>query len=166
LSFKSGVGLPSLAANYGGTWSFDFTSGAPPVGDRPIQVAIRNAMHHTLVKNAATPASSSGSVSVLLTEPGWLYCPAGCVSATEAQFRALLAEADYLEVIIDLVDGTGETYTIDNVSLTDAPSAAPPPAGPTGPTGQRARAIKRCKKKVAKGPKRKKCLRRARRLPV
>jgi hypothetical protein len=41
------------------------------------------------------------------------------------------------------------------------------PAQPTGPTGKRAAAKKRCKKKFHKGTKqRKKCLRKARKLPV
>jgi tripartite motif-containing protein 71 len=43
-------------------------------------------------------------------------------------------------------------------------SASPPPAA--GPTGKRAAAVKRCKKKFRKGPKRKKCIRKARKLPV
>jgi len=43
----------------------------------------------------------------------------------------------------------------------------PPPTGPTAvPTGQRAVAIKKCKKRFPKGPKRKKCIKRAKRLPV
>jgi Ca2+-binding RTX toxin-like protein len=42
---------------------------------------------------------------------------------------------------------------------------APGAAGPV-PTGQRAAAIKRCKKKLPKGPKRKKCIKKAKRLPV
>jgi Divergent InlB B-repeat domain len=41
---------------------------------------------------------------------------------------------------------------------------SPPPAAP-GPTGRRAKALKKCKKKP-KGPKRKKCIKRAKRLPV
>ena len=54
-------------------------------------------------------------------------------------------------------------------------ASATPPAtgggGPTtpvnpGPTGRRAKAIKKCKKKFPKGPKRKKCIKRAKRLPV
>jgi tripartite motif-containing protein 71 len=45
--------------------------------------------------------------------------------------------------------------------------AAPPPvlSNPSGPTGLRARAKKRCKKKP-KGPKRAKCLKKAKKLPV
>ncbi|MDX6607988.1 MAG: hypothetical protein QOD14_2528 [Solirubrobacterales bacterium] len=52
----------------------------------------------------------------------------------------------------------------------------PPPSGgggpgpgatlPSGPTGQRAAAKKRCKKKFRKGPKRAKCIKKAKRLPV
>ena len=46
-----------------------------------------------------------------------------------------------------------------------APAGPAPPAGPTI-TGRRAKAIKKCKKKFPKGPKRKKCIKRAKRLPV
>jgi hypothetical protein len=35
-----------------------------------------------------------------------------------------------------------------------------------GPTGRRAAALKKCKKKFPKGPKRKKCIKKAKRLPV
>jgi hypothetical protein len=42
-----------------------------------------------------------------------------------------------------------------------------PPSGATGPTGRRAAAKRKCKKKFAKGSKqRKKCLKKARKLPV
>jgi hypothetical protein len=49
-----------------------------------------------------------------------------------------------------------------NVTAAAAPSA---PTGQSGPTGQRATALKKCKKKHSK-PKRKKCKKRARKLPV
>jgi ELWxxDGT repeat protein len=47
-----------------------------------------------------------------------------------------------------------------------APPASQPPATTPGPTGQRAAAKKRCKKKFRKGPKRTKCIKKAKRLPV
>jgi tripartite motif-containing protein 71 len=46
------------------------------------------------------------------------------------------------------------------------PVISPPAATTAAPTGQRAAAIKKCKKKFPKGPKRKKCVRKAKRLPV
>jgi hypothetical protein len=58
---------------------------------------------------------------------------------------------------------------IDNVAIKhsvvcDPPTPSPPAATPAGATGQRAAALKKCKKKH--GKKRKRCLRRARRLPA
>ncbi len=44
-------------------------------------------------------------------------------------------------------------------------AAAPTPSSTPAPTGERARALKRCKKKP-KGPKRAKCIKKAKRLPV
>jgi glycine rich protein len=52
-----------------------------------------------------------------------------------------------------------------SVTFTWAAQEATTPA-PLGPTGQRAAAIKKCKKKFAKGPKRTKCIKRAKRLPA
>jgi hypothetical protein len=55
------------------------------------------------------------------------------------------------------------------VTLTYATqTAGSPAAGPltAAPTGQRAAAIKKCKKKFPKGPRRKKCLKKAKKLPV
>ena len=46
------------------------------------------------------------------------------------------------------------------------PVTSPPTTTTTVPTGLRAAALKKCKKKFPKGPKRKKCIRKAKRLPV
>jgi len=46
------------------------------------------------------------------------------------------------------------------------PVISPPATTPTVPTGRRAAAIKKCKKKFAKGPRRTKCVKKAKRLPV
>jgi hypothetical protein len=57
-----------------------------------------------------------------------------------------------------------------NASTTPPPSGdggtTTPPATTSTTTGQRAKAIKKCKKKFRKGQKRKKCIKRAKRLPV
>jgi Right handed beta helix region len=65
------------------------------------------------------------------------------------------------------IPNVGNGADIGAVEL-QAADLAPPAAAPTpaGPTGLRAKAIKRCKKKFPKGPKRKKCIRKAKRLPV
>ena len=46
-----------------------------------------------------------------------------------------------------------------------ASGGSPPPPASSGPTGRRAAALKKCKKKP-KGPKRKKCIKRAKKLPI
>jgi hypothetical protein len=62
----------------------------------------------------------------------------------------------------------GPTCDIGAFELEMAAAAGQPPALPatTQPTGQRSAALKKCKKKFPKGPKRKKCIRKAKRLPV
>jgi len=63
------------------------------------------------------------------------------------------------------IDLTGSSPS--SVSLTGSGVAAPaPPTITPTPTGQRAAAIKKCKKKFPKGPKRKKCIKKAKKLPV
>jgi Right handed beta helix region len=63
------------------------------------------------------------------------------------------------------------TPSITGACANNAPptpvTPTPPGPGPsaTGPTGRRAKALKKCKKK-RKGPKRKKCIKKAKRLPV
>jgi hypothetical protein len=48
-----------------------------------------------------------------------------------------------------------------------AEAITPTPTPPSsGPTGRRAAALKKCKKKLPKGPKRKKCIKKAKKLPV
>ncbi|MFL5908369.1 MAG: glycine-rich protein [Solirubrobacterales bacterium] len=51
-----------------------------------------------------------------------------------------------------------------SVTFTYAPLVTP--AAVASPTGQRARAIRKCKKKFPKGEKRRRCIKRAKRLPV
>jgi hypothetical protein len=64
-------------------------------------------------------------------------------------------------------DGLGDE-TQDPDASSCNPPAPPPPSATTAstPTGQRAAAKKRCKKKFEKGPKRAKCLKKAKKLPV
>jgi hypothetical protein len=52
-----------------------------------------------------------------------------------------------------------------DLSATVEPFASVPPAT-ASPSGQRAAALKKCKKRVAKGAKRKKCIKKAKKLPV
>jgi hypothetical protein len=73
---------------------------------------------------------------------------------------------------------SGEVYIADENNnrvqkFVDAPPSSPPGSTPTPTptpagtaTGQRAAALKKCKRKFPKGPRRTKCLKRAKKLPV
>jgi NHL repeat-containing protein len=73
---------------------------------------------------------------------------------------------------------SGEVYVADETNeriqeFTDAPPSSPPgstpaptPTAVSTVTGQRAAAKRRCKKKFPKGPRRTKCLKKAKKLPV
>jgi hypothetical protein len=94
-----------------------------------------------------------------------------CGIASPDQFAALLTDVDRIVLVTDIIDGSGEVYHLDNFSFTEPPVAPTPPTPPATPpavtpanTGQRAAALKRCKKKTA--VKRRKCRRKANRLPV
>jgi hypothetical protein len=56
--------------------------------------------------------------------------------------------------------------TTTNCEQVDLPASVIPPAPGATVTGQQAKAIKKCKKKLPQGPRRTKCLKKARRLPV
>ena len=61
-----------------------------------------------------------------------------CSPPSQAQFKSLIGASDEVAVIADVgPDGTGETYDLDNVSLTDG---NPPPSAPV-------KKPKKCKKK-------------------
>ena len=87
-------------------------------------------------------------------------------------------EANWLQVAEFGEDFAFKTYVLPQAPAPPAPPAAPePPAAPAAPaplatpsplppTGERAAALKRCKKKFPKGPRRTKCLKKAKRLPV
>src|SRR5206468_402478 len=53
----------------------------------------------------------------------WAVCPylgGTCAPPSKAQFMSLIAATDEVAVIVDVgPDGTGETYDLDNASLTD-----------------------------------------------
>ncbi|MGZ5341412.1 MAG: fibronectin type III domain-containing protein [Solirubrobacterales bacterium] len=65
--------------------------------------------------------------------------------------------------------GDDAEFTTAPPTPAESPPTLPLPTAPiatTQPTGQRAAALKKCKKKLPKGPKRKKCITTAKRLPV
>src|SRR3954447_17699994 len=165
LTFYSPI-VPTLGANYGGTASFDLRSSADPAFaaeflllpegpdylDGLIPESLGKDYHH---------------LSIQMSEAGrWAVCPylgGTCNPPSQAQFMALIGATDRVAVIADVgPDGqTGETYDLDNVTLTDGgplppPNHGPPPKKPKKCKkkkkhhGHRAAAAKKCHKKKAK----------------
>jgi hypothetical protein len=94
-----------------------------------------------------------------------------CTAVAFDGFTATDASRFFVERFAHDADGNSPWDYTDSgpmvpFRLTLADTPAPPPPGSTGPTGQRAAALKKCKKKFPKGPKRKKCIKRAKRLPL
>jgi hypothetical protein len=168
LTFFSPVVAP-LGANYGGTGSFDLRSkdvnpefGAEllllPSGDSYLDGFIPEDLgktyHHLSIPLTET-ARLTGKLS-------WAVCPyAGgtCTAPSQAEFQSLLGASDEIAVIADVGPNmTGETYDLDNVTLTDG--LPPPPASPPAKHKKckkkkhrgkhRAAAAKKCKKKKKK----------------
>jgi hypothetical protein len=156
------------SANYGGALSFDLTSSTTPDSDP--EVAIRGTFD-LLFRDPPAPAGvETGwrTITVPLTEAGWTFCPEyaeTCAPASQAQFKSVLATVGNFQIIADMNTGMGETYGLDNVTLTDAP--LPPPAAPpaAAPTGLRAAALKKCAK-IKNKKNKKKCKKRAKKLPA
>ena len=161
---------PPGTANYGGTWSLDFKTDAAPTAGKNVYLIINDSVGQGLVK-AIPPANTTAwqHFSGSLTEPGWLLYDLGAgtsAPATQAQFKAVLADATATDVQPDVNTGSGEHYGLDNFVFTNGPVAAgPPPPAVSAPTGQRAAALKKCAKKKSKS-KKKKCKKRAMLLPV
>jgi hypothetical protein len=147
LFFESpALAVGGLTGNYGGTASFDLRSSVSP--GFASEVIFRSTSLQALVAGVVpeTTGTTYHNLSIPLTVGGaaWQYCTTFCVAATETQFRALLASADSMAINADVSPSdTGETYDLDNVSLTDGPPQAEAP-------------VKKCKKKKTK-KKRKRC---------
>ena len=152
----------SYVANYGGTWSFDVNPSLAPTPGHNGQVSFSDG-NQSIFRDVPIPGPGWQHVEFPITEPGWFYCSSAsmttCPSATQAQFKSVLAIATFADLTPDVVAASGEGYGLDNWTLTDAPPVA------AAPTGRRARALKKCKK-IKKKAKRRKCKKRARKLPV
>ena len=84
-------------------------------------------------------------------------------SSCSPSFSFAYASAYQAAFVETLAQGAVDRFTASPATVC-APSSGPPPPGGQGATGQRAAALKKCKKKKAKA--RKKCRKRAKRLPV
>ena len=160
LTFYSPV-VPSLGANYGGTASFDLRSSVPPAHAAELLLLasppdyLDGFISETTVttyQHLSIPLSETATIA---GKAAWEVCPyAGgrCAPASQSDFKDLIAHSDGIAVMVDVsANQTGETYDLDNVSLTDGPP--PPPAPVQKP--------KKCEKKKkhhqAGAAKKKKC---------
>jgi hypothetical protein len=166
LTFYSPM-VPTLGANYGGTAAFDLRSSVDPSFaaefvllpegpdylDGLIPESLGTGYHHLSI-----PMSEAGN---------WAVCPyvgGTCNPPSQAQFMALIGATDRVAVIADVGPNgqTGETYDLDNVTLTDGGPLPPPNHGGPPPKkpkkckkkkkhhGHHAAAAKKCKKKNKK----------------
>jgi hypothetical protein len=147
------LAVGGLTGNYGGTASFDLRSSISP--GFASELIFRSTSLQALV--SAVVLETSGTTYHRLSVPlavggaAWQYCTTFCVTATEKQLRALLASADSMAINADVAPSdTGETYDLDNVTLTDGPPQAAP-----------VQHKKKCKKK-----KRKRCKKKPKGFPL
>jgi hypothetical protein len=156
----------TLAANYGGSLSFDLhISGAPAVGE--IVVFINQGTSASLVTRIQ-PTGPQGAFQPisfpLQARAGTSY--SGIVfdlTASEAQWRTVLGAATSLTIRFDAHLNAGDVYLLDNVLVTEPPPPVPPAAVTQTPAP-----TKKCKRKKGKKgaeaskKKRKKCKRKKR----
>jgi hypothetical protein len=150
------LAVGGLTGNYGGTASFDLRSSVSP--GFASELIFRSTSLQALVAGVVPETSGTTyhhlSIPLTVGAAAWQYCTTTCAVATEQQFRALLASADSMAVNADVSPSdTGETYDLDNVSLTDGPPQAAAPVK------------KKCKKK-SKKKKRKHCKKKPKGFPL
>jgi hypothetical protein len=151
--------VETLGANYGGTASFDLRSRdvVPAFGAELLLLPPGGLYLDGLIsENAQTTYQH---LSIPLTETAnWAVCTyagGACHPPNRAQFMNLIAASDEIAVMADVgPDGTGETYDLDNVTLTEGPPPAPVAPIPTKKKCKkrhkkkhRAAIAKKCKKK-------------------
>jgi Tol biopolymer transport system component len=133
----------------------------------------------TAENNVGGATDTDGGFDVYQARGGAITLLSGNGAATPASFEA--ASADGTRVFFDTdenIPGTGDADGAEDVYLSRAvtSSSNPPPVTtpptttttttpPATATGLRAKALKKCKKKP-KGPKRHKCIKKAKKLPV
>jgi hypothetical protein len=159
LTFYSPFVSP-LGANYGGTASFDLRSSVNPAFASEFLLLPPGSEY---LDGLIPESSGTGyhSLSIQLSEAAnWAVCPyAGgtCAPPSQAQFLSLIGATDELAVIVDVgPNGTGETYDLDNVVVTDGGALPPPPRPPGGGPSQTQK-HKKCKKKHKRAAIAKKC---------
>jgi hypothetical protein len=145
LTFESPF-VPALGANYGGIASFDLRSSAiPAFASELILLPTGPDYLDGLVQENLDTGYQHLSIQLNETA-NWVVCPyvgGECRRASQAQFIALIGATDKIAVMADVgPNGTGETYDLDNVVLTDG--------GPLPPGPPPHKKPKKCKKKKHK----------------
>ena len=147
--------VPHLARNYGGVASFDLRSSVNP-GFAAELLLFPNGPNYLDGLIAESGGTTYHHLSITLAESSnWSVCPyAGgtCTPATQSGFRGLIASSDQIAVMADVgPNGTGETYDLDNVTLTEGPTPAAPPPHP-GPQHKKKKNKNNNKKKKQQQP--------------
>jgi hypothetical protein len=155
--------VEKLGANYGGSASFDLRSSVTPkFGAELLLLPAGPEYLDGLIPTSV--GVGYHQLSIRLDETAsWAVCPyAGgtCAAPSQTLFKSLIADSDEIAVMVDVgPDGTGETYDLDNVVLTDG--GPQPPGHPAPPVKK----PKKCKKKHhrAASSKKHKCKKKKRR---
>lgn len=121
-----------LGANYRGTGSFDLRSSVTPQFGAELLLLPRHGLNYLDGLIPTSVGAGYHRLSIRLDETAkWAVCPyAGgtCSPPSQATFQTLIEDSDEIAVIVDVgANGTGETYDLDNVSLTDGGPQPPPP---------------------------------------
>jgi hypothetical protein len=148
LTFFSPVVSPMID-NYGGTASFDLRSSVNP-GFAAEFLLLPTGPDYLDGLIPESTGTAYHQLSIQMTEAAnWAVCPyAGgtCAHPSQSQFVSLISASDQVAVIADVgPNGTGETYDLDNVVVTDGGGLPTPPPNQGPPPPQKK--AKKCKKK-------------------
>jgi len=157
LTFFSPI-VPVLQTNYGGTASFDLRANVNPEFAAELLLLPTGPDYlDGLIPETTVPGWHH--LSIQMTETAnWAVCPyagGNCSAPSQAEFLSLIAASDQVGVIVDVGPaGTGETYDLDNVVLTDGGPLPPAPPNRGAPPSKKP---KKCKKKHRRAAAAKKC---------
>jgi hypothetical protein len=165
LTFYSPIVTP-LSANYNGIASFDLRTSDAEEINSAAELLLLAAGDNYLDGLLPAPVSPNyNRLSIPLTEAAnWRVCPyagGACTAPSQTRFKELIGATDQIAVMVDIAspptDGTGETYDLDNVTLTEGAAVPVTPTPP--PQQQPPQQKKKCKKRAGKSAK-KKCKKR------
>jgi hypothetical protein len=152
--------VEKMGANYGGTAAFDLRSSVTPAFAAELLLLPEGPNY----LDGLIPTSTGTGyhrLSIKLDETAnWAVCPyagGACTPPSQIVFQNLISDSDEIALIVDVgPDGTGETYDVDNVSVTEGgPRVTPPPPPPTGQPPARKPKCKKRHHRAASAKKRK-----------